>query len=216
MTQKRMLILLGGKHHDFKGFAAAMKPVYEQTGYQVEATYDRDLLLGLARRPVDIVLLYTCFGRSGETDEANQGLSVDQTEALSGWVKNGGGLLAAHAATVSGQSNAAFRHLVGGAFISHPPQFTFTLYPMFEAHPISQGVEAFAVHDEFYVQHYDSGIDVHMAAFDRGVCHPMVWSRREGRGRVAHIAPGHGPRTWALPAYQQLMVQAAGWVIFNS
>jgi hypothetical protein len=209
---KQMRILLGGKHHDFDGFAAAITPIYQHAGYQVEATYDRDMLLGLADAPVNVILLYTCFGRSGENDQANEGLTAAHTEALANWVQNGGGLLAAHAATVSGQTDAAFRRLVGGAFVSHPPQFTFTLYPMFEAHPITGGVESFAVHDEFYIQHYDPGIEVHMAAFDRGVGHPMVWSRAEGEGRVAHIAVGHGPRTWRLDPYQQLMAQAAAWL----
>jgi type 1 glutamine amidotransferase len=83
---------------------------------------------------------------------------------------------------------------------------------MYEEHPITAGVEAFAVHDEFYVQAYDDTIAIHAIALDRGVAHPMVWSRSEGQGRVAYVAMGHGPEVWKLEPYQRLMLQAVEWL----
>jgi hypothetical protein len=211
MNGKKILLLLGGTYHDFDGYAAAMEPVLAQQGHRVQVTYDLDALTRLTHDQVDLLLMYTCLDGS-EENAADTGLTMAQTEALTDWVRRGGGLLAAHAATVTGKVNPTFGRLVGGAFVSHPPQFVFTLYPTMREHPITAGVEAFAVHDELYVQTYDETVAVHMVAVDRGVCYPMVWTRTEGDGRVVHVAPGHGPRVWALPAYQRLMVQAVEWL----
>ena len=202
---ERVLLLLGGQYHDFDGFERTLGPVLREAGYQVEATYDLERLARLEPDTVDAVLLYTCFGEGS-------GFSAAQSMALAGWVQQGGGLLAAHAATVSAKADATLRQLMGAAFIHHPPQFNFTVVPVAREHPVISGVEAFTVHDEFYVQSYEPGLDVHMVACDRGLCYPMVWSKLYGRGKTVHVAPGHGLPTWTQPAYQQLMVQALAWL----
>ena len=75
------------------------------------------------------------------------------------------------------------------------------------------GIEAFTVHDEFYMETHTSAVQVHMVAFDRGLAYPMVWSKTEGEGRVAHIAPGHSREVWDLKPYQQLLLQTIYWLM---
>jgi type 1 glutamine amidotransferase len=160
-----------------------------------------------------VALLYTCLGGRKQDGSLPASPFADaQVQGLVSWVREGGGLLAAHAATVSCQSSPALRALMGGAFINHPPQSAFTVYPLSRAHPIMAGIEAFTVHDELYIQEYVASVDLHMVAVDRGVAYPMVWSKTEGKGRVAHIALGHGPEVWQLKPYQQLMLQAIRWL----
>jgi hypothetical protein len=212
MREKRVLLILGGTWHDFEGFTAAMTPVFGAAGYAVEPTYDLDALTGLEAAGYDLVTLYTCLGQAREGEHTAPGLTEAQAQALAAWVRADGALLAVHAATVASQSSPALRALLGGAFVEHPPQFSFTAYPMRHTHPITEGVPAFAVRDEFYVQDYDPGLAVHMVALDRGVAHPMVWTRTAGRGRVAYVAMGHDEGVWALPPYRRLMVQAADWL----
>jgi type 1 glutamine amidotransferase len=212
---KRILILLGGQWHDFDGFAGAMESLLEPHGLQVEATYDLDCLLRLEENRYDVVLSYTCLSprREGNNPTGPEKLTDAQVNGLVSWVRNGGALLAAHAATVIGESDPALGGLMGGVFVSHPPQFAFTVYPMFGEHPITAGIEAFTVHDEFYVETHTPAVQVHMVAFDRGVAYPMVWSKSEGGGRVAHIAPGHSREVWDLKPYQQLLLQAIEWLV---
>lgn len=210
---KNILLVLGGTWHDFDGFVATMRPVFEQADYAVEATYDLDALTRLGEIACDVVLLYTCLTAQREDGQpATWKHSDAQATALVEWVRAGGGLLAAHAATVAGQSSPALKALMGGAFVTHPPAFAFTVYPLYREHPITAGVEAFTVHDELYVQMYDATVEIHAVTLDRGMAYPMVWSRSEGRGRVAHIALGHGPEAWNLPPYQRLMRQAVDWL----
>ena len=214
MNGKRILLGLGGTWHDFEGFAAVMGPVMEAAGHSVEATYDLDALTRLDEGRYDVVLLYTCLGvpQEDEGDPALAGHTDAQVEALSEWVRSGGGLLATHAATVAGQSNAVLRELMGGVFVSHPPPFVFTVYPLYREHPITDSVEAFTVHDEFYMEIHEPSVDVHMVAIDRGVVYPMVWTKNEGEGRVAHVGMGHDEKVWCLGPYQRLMLQAIAWL----
>jgi type 1 glutamine amidotransferase len=212
VSGKHILIVLGGTWHDFDGFVATMKPVFEAAGHTVESTYDLDILTCLDEGRYDVVLLHTCLGAPGEDDAEPLAHPDAQAEALVEWVRSGGALLASHAATVSAQSGPALKTLMGGVFVSHPPQFAFTVYPLFGEHPIRDGIAAFTVYDEFYVESYEPSVDVHMVALDRGVAHPMVWSKHEGQGRVAHVAIGHDVKVWSLEPYQRLMLQAIDWL----
>ena len=215
---KHILILLGGLWHDFDGFAGAMGSLLEPHGFQVEATYDLDSLSHLDENHYDLVLSYTCLSphREGFNDTGPESLTDSQTNSLVNWIRSGGALLAVHAATVIGESDPALGELIGGVFVSHPPPFTFTVYPIFGGHPITAGIEAFAVRDEFYMETHTSAVQVHMVAFDRGVAYPMTWSKTEGRGRVVHIAPGHSREVWDLAPYQRLLLQAINWLTDRS
>lgn len=215
MTPQRILIPLGGMWHPFDGFAAFTKSLFEPAGYTVESTYDLDSLVRLPEGGYDLVVSYTSLSkhREGMNDAGPEQLTDAQVDGLTRWVRAGGGLLAVHSATVVGASNPAYEALLGGAFISHPPQFAFTVYPLPREHPITAGVEAFTVHDEFYIQRYDPSVQIHMVALDRGVAHPMVWTRNDGAGRVAHIAMGHSELVWDLPPYRRLLLQAAAWLL---
>ena len=214
MSTKRILLILGGMYHDFEGFAGIMRVLLEGAGHAIDPTYDLDLLTQLDRSDYDLVMSYTSLSRHREGQENNtpETLTDDQVRSLTHWVNTGGALLAIHGATVSGLPNPEMRSLLGGVFVSHPPQFSFMVYPMYRPHPITEGIEAFAVKDEFYVQDYDESDSVHMVALDRGVAYPMVWTREQGQGRVAHIAMGHGMDVWRLPQYQQLVLQAVAWL----
>jgi len=214
---KNVLILLGGLWHDFDGFASTMKSLLAPHGFQVEATYDLDSLSHLDENHYDVVISYTCFSphREGFNDISPEKLTNVQIDGLTNWVRNGGALLAVHSATVTGESDTALGELLGGVFVSHPSPFTFTVYPVYGEHPMTIGIEAFAVHDEFYMEAHTPAVQVHMVAFDRGVAYPIAWSKAEGRGRVAHIAPGHFREVWELKPYQQLLLQTIGWLTEN-
>jgi hypothetical protein len=79
---------------------------------------------------------------------------------------------------------------------------TFAVYPTRLEHPIMEGIEAFCVRDELYMQAYNKDVVVLMVAVDRGVAYPMVWTRDEGQGRVAHIALGHTSEVWESAHFQ--------------
>lgn len=212
MNGKQVTLLLGGTYHDFNGFGDLMAPWLRSSGHTVQVTDAPDVLSGLDHQATDVVLLYTCLGGTKEGGGEGRDFTPGQVSSLVDWVRRGGGLLALHASTVCGQTNLEMRRLLGGAFVSHPPDmFSFTVTPMPRDHSITRGIEAFEVFDEFYIQSHDESVEIHMTAVNRGRCHPMVWSRLERNGRVVHIAPGHDHHTWKLPAYRGLILQSLDW-----
>jgi uncharacterized protein len=157
--------------------------------------------------------MYTCLSENKEDGTPATTLFQDlHAEPLARFLAAGGSLLSLHSATVACQTSPLLQKLSGGVFVGHPPAFAFTVYPTYNQHPITQGVTAFSVFDEFYVQRIEPDVTVHMIALDRGVAYPMLWTRSEGKGRVAHIAIGHDARVWNLPPYQQLIRQAVDWL----
>ena len=191
-----------------------MVPFLQAQGHEVQVTWDFDSLPGLADSNTDIVMLYTCLNGKEADDLEGKDFSAEQTAALSSWVAAGGGLLALHAATVSGSGNPEKARLLGGTFVSHPPDLlTFAVTPVDQQHPITDGIGAFEVFDEFYIERHDDSVDIHMTAELDGDVYPMVWSRSEDQGRVVHIAPGHDQRVWNLPAYRKLVLQSMDWLV---
>ncbi len=209
----RALILLGGSWHDFDGFVAHMRGLLSD--WHIESTYDLDRLYHLKTERPDVVISDTCFARYGDGREEPGPFSMSdkQIAALRDWVREGGAFLPYHSATVMGDSSAALAKLSGGAFVEHPEQFSFPVYPVFGGHQITDGIEAFVVRDEFYKERLADTVDVHLVGFDRGIAYPLAWSKREGRGRVAHIALGHSALVWDHPSYQRLMLNTVTWLI---
>jgi type 1 glutamine amidotransferase len=218
MEPKRVLIILGGTWHDFDGFAQAMRALLEPRQWAVESTYNLERLTRLDEAAYDLVLSYTCFTKHTEglenagPEKMPEKMTDAQINALTTWVQNGGAFLAAHAASVLGESGPQLGDLIGGVFAEHPPESTFTVYPLYGVHPITAGIEAFNVYDELYIERCDPSVELHMLALHEGVAHPLVWSKAEGRGRVAHVALGHSVAVWQLASYQQLMLQTVAWL----
>lgn len=210
----RMLIILGGRYHDFDGFACAMKSLFESDDWSVESTYDLDMLTQLEQTDYRVMISYTCLSKNAPDQETPtpERLTDEQVHGLTHWVQKGGALLAVHCATVIGGSDPELARLLGGAFISHPPPFNFTVCPIPDEHPITSGVSAFDVYDEFYVERCEPCVAIHMSALHEGRSYPMVWSRPEGVGRVVHIAPGHFTDVWSHPLYQRLLFQSVNWL----
>jgi len=212
---KKALVLQGGSYHDFDGFAAEMQKLLPPLGWAVLPTYDMDQLLTLEEENIDLVISYTCFSSNPDPlHSMGEGQLTDaQADALVNWVQAGGRFFPTHAATSSGKTKVTYTALCGGKFVEHPAQFSFMVTPMKSPHPITEGIEAFSVHDEFYMQTYSDDLHVHMVALDRGQAYPMLWSRTESKGKVVYVAMGHGPLVWNLPQYQQLMRNAVNWVM---
>lgn len=215
MARKWVLLLSGGTFHDFDGFEAAIRPMLEEAGYALDATYDPDALLSLDDDgKYDVVINNTCLGkrRPDQQDTHPERLTDAQTEALVRFVRAGGGYLPFHSATVSGEPNPELARLNGGLFVEHPPRHTFPVYPTYLKHPVTKGLQAFCAYDELYIQAYNDDVTVLMVAIDRGVAYPMVWTRREGQGRVAHIALGHSPEIWESAPFRKLFLQTVAWL----
>lgn len=133
--------------------------------------------------------------------------------ALRDYVRAGGGLLAVHSGTASYQEVAPVREVLGGVFLSHPPQCAVTVEPR-AGHPLNARVDgAFTIHDEHYQMILDdAGADIFLHSRSVHGVQPAGWARTEGRGRVCVLTPGHNPEVWLHPSFQHLLTNALNWV----
>lgn len=132
--------------------------------------------------------------------------------ALVGYVRSGGGLVAVHSGTASYRDAPAVRGLLGGVFVAHPDPCDVVIEPR-RGHALTRGVEeTFTVHDEHYEMELDDAqADVFLRSRSSHGVQPGGWTRREGRGRVCVLTPGHFAPVWLHPSFQRLLENALLW-----
>jgi type 1 glutamine amidotransferase len=151
--------------------------------------------------------------------KANNVSAADQqpwvTEAIEQafleYVRNGNGLLAIHSGTAGYAQTPVLRGLLGGVFVSHPPQCPVTVEPRAD-HPLTAGSAAFIIKDEHYHMALDdTQADLFLTTTSEHGTQPAGWTRREGAGRVVVLTPGHNLEVWLHPDYQALIGNALRW-----
>jgi uncharacterized protein len=138
-------------------------------------------------------------------------ISVGKQSAFRNFVRSGGGLFAVHSG-VCYRELPEMRHLVGGAFLSHPDPCPVTIQPKL-GHPLTANVASFTVHDEHYFLALDAAdADVFLHTHSQHGTQPAGWIRTEGEGRVCVLTPGHNREVWAHPEYQTLLRNGLVWL----
>lgn len=144
-------------------------------------------------------------------------LPLPDRNALLRFVRTGGGLVGTHSASDTFHSWPAWGRLLGGGLQRHGVPAEGRLVVEDRRHPASSRLpRAFRLTEEFYefaspprrrarvlVSLDPSSVDDELR---RDI--PLVWSRREGKGRVFYNALGHFPATWR--DRRQRLVTAAG------
>src|SRR5690349_1734057 len=132
-------------------------------------------------------------------------------QAFLEYVRAGNGLLAIHSGTAEYAETPVLRGLLGGVFVSHPPQCIVTVEPRAN-HPLVAGSAAFSMKDEHYHMALDDAqADLFLTTTSEHGTQPAGWTRREGAGRVAVLTPGHNVEVWLHPDYQTLIGNALRW-----
>jgi len=129
---------------------------------------------------------------------------------LDSFVKNGGGILATHAATASFKETLLYFKIIGGRFIGHgkvePLKVTRVRDDIFS------GIENFVVKDELYIHELEPDIEVHFTAKHEEKDIPVVWTYRYGDGKICYAVPGHTTGTMRNQTYQLILQRGLMWV----
>jgi len=197
-VQHRVLLITGGKWHDYAAGAQVMGDALRAAGATVTATEDAAAIGSLAGGAYDCVLLYT---QGDRFDDA-------QIDALARFVRGGGGLVGVHSAADTNTASEPFAKLMGGVFKTHGPVFDFQVDVSDPDHPIAHRVQPFRIVDELYVLEPRSEFRTFLTAWWEGKPQPMAYSREEGKGRVVYLANGHHAQALSNPAWQQILGRA--------
>jgi type 1 glutamine amidotransferase len=140
----------------------------------------------------------------------HKAISAPALARLEGFVREGGGVLALHAATASFKGTQPYFAILGGRFTGHGNVEEFALRKVND--DVFAGIGDFTVRDELYLHELQPGIQVHFTAGFEGRQVPAVWTYRYGKGRVCYAVPGHTAGTLDNPTYQALLQRALEWV----
>ncbi len=217
MTGTTAVVLSGGTFHDFEATSGAL--VHLLDGCGVRASVETDVDTALAGLDAGL-LVVNCLRRNDiDSAESHVDLSGDAVAGLERHLAAGRPVLAVHTASISFDDVPAWTRALGGTWVQgrsgHPPIGTVRIDVRTDAHPVVAGLAGFDVHDEVY-SWLDVAPDVVPLATSRHgeIDHPLVWIRElPGGSRLVHDALGHGPESYDVPAHQQLLRQAVGWLL---
>ena len=221
------VVVSGGVAHDFPATSAELVRVLGEAGIAATVTDDVEAALtGLRRSGPPPLLVLNLLRWTMQVqryahlrDEWSISLSAAARDALTGHVRDGGGLLALHGASICFDDWPEWRDLLGGVWrwetSSHPPLAGPVDIRVDSAgHPIVAGVPEFPILDEVY-GFLDRTDDVTGLLFSPhgGTEHPLLWARTVGRGRVVYDALGHHVPSYEVPEHRLIVRRAALWAL---
>ncbi len=201
---KRILLLINGHAPPFSQFAAMFSGIVQGASqFTLEVADDRNVLCDPS--DYDAVALYISSGE----------LTRDQELGITGYVRNGGGLLAVHTANAGLAQYADYIEMIGTEFIGHDPlgDFEVEVDPAFDA-VLPRLRPSFRIEDECYKM--DIKTEAPLRWFQHGIWKlerkPLGYVRDYGRGRVFYTALGHDNRAFAHPDFQDQLIKGLRYV----
>lgn len=198
--KKILLVTDGFSHPTFLGRWALHRSLKRLEGYSFEHISSLEKLPSNLDTFSALVLHYH-----------HKALSESALIKLQNYVRQGGGILAIHAATASFKETLPYFEILGGRFIGHGPVERFNVEKLKDG--IFDGIDTFAVTDELYIHELNPNIDVHFTAKHQGKDIPVVWTYRYGEGKICYAVPGHTTESMRNPTYQELLKRGLLWVV---
>jgi type 1 glutamine amidotransferase len=131
------------------------------------------------------------------------------------WIRGGGAFVGLHAASNTFPERPQFARMLGAQFKAHPFVGRGRVVVADRRHPATRGLPAsFVVDDEFYVFQTSPRRRAHVLARRASARdEPLVWWRREGRGRVFYSALGHPDAAWSDANDLRLVEGGLRWAV---
>ncbi|MCC6585344.1 MAG: ThuA domain-containing protein [Bryobacterales bacterium] len=228
----RVLILSGQNNHDWRTTTPHLRQLLDQAGnFRVRVTEEPAGLTPEILANYDVLVSDYNGGRWNKTAEA----AVEQ------FVKQGGGLVAVHAADyafgtmeVLGDRHVrtgirepewtAWRQMIGGSWVEGPPKSGHGKRHCFQVkwtdpkHPIAAGQTEFTACDELYHRlRIEPNVQVLATAYDdpaqngTGKEEPLLWTVNYGLGRVFHTGLGHDVAAMQTAGFAGSFVRGVAW-----
>jgi len=204
---KRILYVYGGpEFHPTELAGKILGKLLKSDGrFEVEMSNNLDVFTNLPSGNYSAVVVYTTGFYNDLTPEREKGLL--------NFIRNGGGFIGLHSATDSFRSSRAYIDIIGGEFLTHPPQHEFKVFIADREHYLTIRMPDFDIYDEMYhLQNYDPS-KVKLLAYTiwQGKQMPMAYAREYGKGRVVYLANGHTLQAWNHPEFRKLLIRAIAW-----
>jgi type 1 glutamine amidotransferase len=158
-------------------------------------------------------------------------MNDDQKQALTDFVRGGGGFLGVHSATDTFYQWPEYGKLIGGYFNEHPWHQSVRIEIADRSNPLVAFLGAsMTLADEIYqIRDFDAAgsqillrLDPTSVDLTRPTVHrqpygwPLAWTRAYGSGRVFYSALGHEEAVWRDARYQKVLRGAVLWAMGKS
>jgi len=222
------LILYGGIFHPFKESSRALAAQFNQVG--IESEISDDIEAGLEQLETGCFNLLTInalrWNMKAEKydpyrDEWRFCLSATGRKIIDSFVKNGGGLIGLHTASICFEDWPGWPRILGAAWdwehSFHPPVGPVDVIINDKSHPLTNGLTDFSIdYDEIY--HHlkmEAGVEglLSAKANDEDGAQPLLWARKYGEGRVVYDALGHDENSINHPQHSIILKRAARWAL---
>jgi hypothetical protein len=219
-TTASALILAGDKYHNagdaFEGVGAALK--HAVAGIDVMCT--ADFARFHEQLPGKQLLVIHRDGMeypNGPDAEMVRWMQPGQEDAIEQFVLNGGAFLALHNAGWDYPWQGGYRRTLGGYYIGHPAIACFHVEVVNKTHPVTAGVASYDIEDEQHWLHFDfdrvTPLLVSQGQGNDGRQSVSGWAYEYGKGRVVYLPHGHTLAVIQHPSFQQLLRNAARWLL---
>jgi type 1 glutamine amidotransferase len=229
MTTRSALIVRGGwEGHQPVKATEVFLPFLESSGYDIRIEESPSVYAD-AEVMAATDLIVQSVTMSSATHEEVMGLraAVAAGTGLTGWH---GGIADSY------RASSDYLQLVGGQFATHPSRrpdllvegseennyldYTVEITDLGRRHPITEGIDDFALTSEQYWVLHDDLNDVLATTthptqpwhpWHRPITSPAVWTRLWGRGRIVVTTPGHTPEVLQHPSVRTIIERGMLW-----
>jgi type 1 glutamine amidotransferase len=213
---KDAILLAGDRYHRAEDAFAGVGPALEAAGLQVEFTTDFAALgqQSLQGQRLLAILRDGMEWPQGDNQPHQVWMQPQQEEAIEAFVAGGGAFLPLHNAGWAYPWKNGYRRVMGGYYQGHPPVQPFEV-KVVASHPITAGVEDYAITDEQHFLWFDHDrVQLLLKSQgSNGMESAAGWAYEYGKGRVAYLANGHTLGILQHPMVQRLLHNAARWLL---
>lgn len=206
-------IVYGGwEGHTPRETAELLATLLAEAGVRAHLHDSLDLF---ARVPEDATLLVPVW-TMGE-------LTAEQAQGVCAAVERGVGIAGCHGGMCDAfRECTEWQFLTGGQFVAHPGgEVRYRVSIEDRDHPVTRGIEDFAVTGEQYYHHVDPAVRVLATtqfpvaegphAANGPVKMPTIWTKRWGKGSVFYCAIGHTAKDIAAEPVRTLVKRGLLW-----
>ena len=212
---KRILTILGDYYHPEKYSKAALEQALvllnEKEEIECIDIQVSQLKEELEKQP-DAVILFKEDRINPNDENVDTWMTKEIGEAITQYVKNGGGWLAWHSGLASYSIEGAYVKMLKGHFEYHPVNHPQVKYTHVQGdHPF--GSISFEIKDEHYfVKVNEAETNVFLES-DSEEGHSIAgWYHDYGKGRVCVLAPAHNEAGLLNADFTQLLAKTIEWV----
>jgi type 1 glutamine amidotransferase len=210
----------GYRHDSIPAGIRAISNLAAQRGLRVVASEAPSVFSATGLKRFRAIVLLSCT--TDPKNPASEWLVGDRRAALQQFVRNGGGVLAIHAAADSHYNWPWYSRLIGGHFARHPqgtPKGNVTVVA--PGDPAVKGLPRTIsrVDEWYYFDDYDPVSKVLVTLDPQSIGekdinpNPVAWTREINSGRVFYTAMGHTKESYSEPFFLRHLGLGLDWVL---